>query len=1531
MEIRPSDRRTPESGRARKVSAAAHIDRGGGVPQPGDRNALLYRLATSDAVARGEFDEAVHQITEVAAASLGVERVGIWLLVDEQTTLCCRDEYDAREGEHRSGARLDAAAVSTYLHETTRVRTVAVRDVRNDPRVAEFADFFRAHHVVAMLDAPVRVAGRMVGTVCHEYLDEPRDWTPDDEAFAASIADLVSIAYGACEHRRAERLQSAVYRIAQATDQAASLDELYPAVHAIVGEVLPAENFYIALLDESRTRLRYPYFVDQKDRLSATEFPIAGLTGWVLRAREAAIVDLERRTALVESGELVPRGTPALAWMGTPLRSGDETLGVMAVQSYRDVRAFGRGDLEVLNYVSTQVARAIERKQREQRLEARTRQQTALVALSQHAGVCRDQQALLDLAVQCVRRTLDLDFVHVLDLDPSLERFWIRAGAGWEEEEPGPVMIPAGKDSQAGYALAAGEPVVVADLAEETRFTPAEMYLNHGVTSSMTAILRDGEHAYGALVAMTRVRRHFVFEEVSFLQAVANILGATNQRHRAEAELRRERDRAVQVMQSLGQGVCLVSASGQLEYVNEAYERILGRPSAEILGMTAEDLVVPEDHERSQEARRARQAGLTTTYERRHRLPNGEMRTVLVTGTPRTVDGELQGSIAVVTDITDLKRVEEELERERDFAMQVMQTLGQGVSVVGADLRIEYVNAAYANILGVPADELVGRSARDRVLPEDLPAFERAIEDRFSGRSTTYELRHCRPDGEVCTVLVTGVPRYVEGRFAGAIAVITDITRFKRAEAALRDSEALFRAVSEQMPASLFLLDMDDPEVWGKIVHVNQAGLRMHGCTSEEVLGRSITQYLSESEEEENRARAVALMAGETLSFEATHRRQDGSEFPVGVAARMIEHGGRHLVLCMSQDITERRWHEHAMHRLVEGTSETGQRFFEALVRAMAEAFGTQHAIIAELLPDGKEVRTLAFWSDGRLVPNVEYALAGTACEVVLESGPCFYPQGVAGLFPHDAMLCQLQIEAYLVVPLEGVEGRPLGLMSVMQRQPMNMQHDFAALMKVFAARAAAELDRLRVQRTLQDSERRARAILEAIPDLVLRHASDGTLLEIKAGDPRDVYRSPTEILGRKMDEFMPPEIVAGGHDAFDQALRTGELQQFNYDLDMAHGQQHYEARIVPSGDELISFVRNVTAQRNATEELCRSRERLELALWGSGLGLWDWDLARDFVYYGKEWLGILGYVPDELVPTPQGWQELLHPEDRNRVLGELLEHFAGRSPFFDSEHRLRAKSGNWRWVLNRSKVWERAPDGSALRFTGTLQDISRQKRTASRLVALQAERRELERARRLQVVQAQENERAMLSRELHDGVGQLLTGLQLSLVAKDSGRRDLAEEIALARLAATTVGHLSRLMHPPELEISGVFDVVVQYLCHTADESRPEVTAALVGNEPVLDATAKGHLFRIAQEAVTNALKHGNPRRVELRFSWRPEQLMLTVADDGCGLGDSPRTGIGTRSLKDRAALLRGVITWGGNERGGTTVTLVVPMPAKA
>jgi len=141
------------------------------------------------------------------------------------------------------------------------------------------------------------------------------------------------------EHKRAQTLSSALYRIAERTSAASHLQGFYASIHNIVGELMNARNFYIALYDPATELLTFPHFVDEHDPAPAPKRLGRGLTEYVLRTGEPLLATPKVFEELVAEGEVELIGAPSLDWMGVPLRAGSQTFGVLVVQSYReDVR-----------------------------------------------------------------------------------------------------------------------------------------------------------------------------------------------------------------------------------------------------------------------------------------------------------------------------------------------------------------------------------------------------------------------------------------------------------------------------------------------------------------------------------------------------------------------------------------------------------------------------------------------------------------------------------------------------------------------------------------------------------------------------------------------------------------------------------------------------------------------------------------------------------------------------------------------------------------------------------------------------------------------------------------------------------------------------------------------------------------------------------------------------------------------------------------------------------------------------------------
>src|SRR5271157_5311870 len=189
-----------------------------------------------------------------------------------------------------------------------------------------------------------------------------------------------------------------------------------------------------------------------------------------------------------------------------------------------------------------------------------------------------------------------------------------------------------------------------------------------------------------------------------------------------------------------------------------------------------------------------------------------------------------------------------------------------------------------------------------------------------------------------------------------------------------------------------------------------------------------------------------------------------------------------------------------ALRAIVEGTARcTGEAFLQSLVSHLASVIGVSYAFVAEFAGVPTRVRTLAYWGKGVLRENVEYDLAGTPCEDVVRGGMCLHPEGVRRKFPDDQEAIDLGLESYLGVPLLDAGGNIVGHLAVCDDRPMPLEPRRLFIFRIFATRAAAELERLRVEQRLAESERRYRDLYEEAPNAYVSVDKDRKFLSVNS------------------------------------------------------------------------------------------------------------------------------------------------------------------------------------------------------------------------------------------------------------------------------------------------------------------------------------------------------------------------------------------------------------------------------------------------
>jgi PAS domain S-box-containing protein len=357
--------------------------------------------------------------------------------------------------------------------------------------------------------------------------------------------------------------------------------------------------------------------------------------------------------------------------------------------------------------------------------------------------------------------------------------------------------------------------------------------------------------------------------------------------------------------------------------------------------------------------------------------------------------------------------------------------------------------------------------------------------------------------------------------------------------------------------------------------------------------------------------------------------------------------------------------------------------------------------------------------------------------------------------------------------------------------------------------------------------------------------------------------------------------------------------------------------------EEALANLRKETDMRRQAEQILQEHEeRLRLATEGAGMGTWDLNLRTGKMIWSATHFRMLGYEP-----APSGeacremWLSRVHADDRKHVLASQEKAQSERA-LHCVEYRICRPDGqnpNWLAVFGRFLY---DSQGEAIRFIGVSFDITRRKELESEFL-------------RSEVLRITAREQQQIGQELHDSVGQELTGLGLMAQSLAQRLPEVAPEKSIAtRLIAgfdqvhRKVRELARDLIPVHVEIRGLSAALDDLAARATEQSGISVSSECPEWVELPDHETATQIFRIAQEAVANALRHGRSRQIRVTLLSEPDGLRLRIKDDGIGVQSRPEDngGLGLRIMAYRARQIGGVLQIGSAEGGGTIVTLTMP-----
>ncbi len=427
----------------------------------------------------------------------------------------------------------------------------------------------------------------------------------------------------------------------------------------------------------------------------------------------------------------------------------------------------------------------------------------------------------------------------------------------------------------------------------------------------------------------------------------------------------------------------------------------------------------------------------------------------------------------------------------------------------------------------------------------------------------------------------------------------------------------------------------------------------------------------------------------------------------------------------------------------------------------------------------------------------------------------------------------------------------------------------------------------IKTRKILQESEYLYRFLFENAPIGIGTSDFEGNVINSNNGI--------AEILGYTLDElkevdlkdtFVNPE---NRSNFLKQLLEKKEIKNLEVVRKRKDGSICYtltNLEVIERGGKklILNSTIDISARKMMEEKLRKSEEQLELALWGAEEGMWDWNLVNNTVTYGPVWYALFGYDLSDLDGHINLWQELIHPEDKERIENVVQEFLEGKTAIYEAEHRLRTGSGKYTWIHDRGKVVERDTYGNPIRAVGTSQNV-----TEKKIIELAKKEADKQRKRFIQVV----------SHELRTPLT-TIKGVVDFLERIDSDKIH-EEKTILIKIVNNSLNRLERLVHDLlniskidrkvfdlDKQVTNICDFLKEELVGYKSILEDQIEADLCNDEEKIYIDMdKERIGQVIANIIDNAVKNSDHqnRRIKFTSKVKLENFEILIEDNGAGI----------------------------------------------
>lgn len=770
-------------------------------------------------------------------------------------------------------------------------------------------------------------------------------------------------------------------------------------------------------------------------------------------------------------------------------------------------------------------------------------------------------------------------------------------------------------------------------------------------------------------------------------------------RQKRQAEWQESQEKYPAVVDNIKEVVFEADTAGNWTFLNPAWTEITGFTIDESLGTPCLNYIYPDDRQYYLNRFRClvEREEASCCYQIRYLVKDGgfrwiEVQSDLIFGW----NGAADRTTGTLNDITETILAKQELEASKKFLNYTIDAVADPIFVKDEQHRWILLNDAFCKLIGKQREELLGKSDYDFLPKEEADVFWQNDEQVFrTGEENDSEEIFTDASGKMHILSTKKTAFKNTDGSTILVGIIRDITEDRRKQLALEKSEARLRQLAANLPGVIyqFRLSADGQKSWP---YISSGCRELYELEAEEFqqnldftfnfihpddlqkIEESIAVSATTLQPWQQEWRII-LPSGKLKWLQGVSRPERvNSSSKIGQEGDIIWEG-------MMLDISDRKQAEAALRESEERLRSLVENIPGAIYRCQYDADWTM-----EFISD--EIETISGYPAGDFIQNRRLSFASIINPEDNEIVDRKVGEAVASRQPYyiEYRIVRADRTTQWISkrgrPIYNLEGQVLWLEGVIfditdrKQVELTLRLVTQAVESASDAIAIADLDGYSIFHNQAFIQRYSYTVEE------LNNAGGPAVMYTKYQELRKLFIA----LRKGLPWSGEVQLKAKNGESVGTQLQADSIKN-------SSGQ--------PIG--MMAVIADLTELKRTELALRLSQQRLQLAVSGSSLGLWDWNIATGETYFDSQWKAMLGYAETEIENNLQSWENLLHPEDRPKVMELLKTYWEGRADLYEVEFRMLNQAGNWQWIMALGKVVEYDEWGAPLRMTGIHQDIS--------------------------------------------------------------------------------------------------------------------------------------------------------------------------------------------------------------------------------